>query len=294
MKRFPTYKFTPHKKHFLTFPAIKEIIKAFNKGVSCLEITLDLGKTVSTIKFEEFNVVFPDDAKIHVEILRKVKDERAVYGVNPTTNSLFKVSFSKSNSFYKLVSIGKEEAPTLEINGIHMHQIKKLTPWQDSKKKVSAAQVRRGSKVLDIGTGLGYTAILSFQKSLCEVLTIEKDRNVLEIAEYNPWSWPLANQEIKILNGDASKEIKKFEDEYFDRIIHDPPRFSLAGELYSLDFYRELYRVLARGGKLFHYTGEPRRRGGRSVIVKGVSGRLKKAGFKVERIKETQGFLCYK
>lgn len=39
--------------------------------------------------------------------------------------------------------------------------------------------------------------------------------------------------------------------------MHNPPRFSIAGELYGLDFYRALYRVLRRDGKLFHYTGEP-------------------------------------
>jgi hypothetical protein len=33
--------------------------------------------------------------------------------------------------------------------------------------------------------------------------------------------------------------------------------FKLAGELYSGAFYRELYRILKRGGRFFHYIGDP-------------------------------------
>ena len=43
-----------------------------------------------------------------------------------------------------------------------------------------------------------------------------------------------------------------------DAILHDPPRFGIAGELYSQGFYYEqLARILKRRGRLFHYTGSP-------------------------------------
>ncbi|HRW51172.1 MAG TPA: spermine synthase, partial [Caldilinea sp.] len=65
----------------------------------------------------------------------------------------------------------------------------------------------------------------------------------------------------------------------FDAIIHDPPMFSLAGELYSLAFYRELLRVLRRGGRLFHYIGNPESKSG-ATVTRGVVRRLTEAGFR--------------
>jgi hypothetical protein len=68
------------------------------------------------------------------------------------------------------------------------------------------------------------------------------------------------------------------QDGSFSRIIHDPPWFSLAGELYSGEFYRHLNRVLGRKGRLFHYIGDLSSRSGRNV-VKGVTRRLQESGF---------------
>ena len=42
-----------------------------------------------------------------------------------------------------------------------------------------------------------------------------------------------------------------------DAVLHDPPRFGIAGELYSQSFYDQLARVLRPRGRLFHYTGTP-------------------------------------
>jgi predicted methyltransferase len=55
--------------------------------------------------------------------------------------------------------------------------------------------------------------------------------------------------------------------------------FSLAGELYSLEFYRELHRVTAPGGRLFHYVGDPESRSG-ARVTRGVLRRLEEAGFR--------------
>jgi len=76
--------------------------------------------------------------------------------------------------------------------------------------------------------------------------------------------------------------------------LHDPPRFSLAGELYSLAFYQKLFRVLRHGGKLFHYTGKPGAHSGKNM-AKGFKQRLVEAGFVGVRWDEgLQGFLCRK
>ncbi|GLV54438.1 hypothetical protein KDH_12850 [Dictyobacter sp. S3.2.2.5] len=51
--------------------------------------------------------------------------------------------------------------------------------------------------------------------------------------------------------GDAYEVVPTFEDESFG-CIQDPPTFRLAGDLYASVFYRELYHILKRGGRLFH------------------------------------------
>lgn len=40
-------------------------------------------------------------------------------------------------------------------------------------------------------------------------------------------------------------------------ILHDPPSFSLGEPLFSEAFYGELLRILAPGGLLYHYVGDP-------------------------------------
>ena len=57
--------------------------------------------------------------------------------------------------------------------------------------------------------------------------------------------------------GDTFEVIQSFADAAFDRIVHDPPTLRLAGDLYSGEFYVDLFRVLRRGGRLYHYLGDP-------------------------------------
>jgi hypothetical protein len=84
------------------------------------------------------------------------------------------------------------------------------------------------------------------------------------------------------------------EDGAFSRIIHDPPTFSLAGELYSGAFYRELFRVLAKDGRLFHYLGDPNSRTG-ARVAKGAVRRLQEAGFaRVRPCPEAFAVVAYK
>jgi predicted methyltransferase len=64
--------------------------------------------------------------------------------------------------------------------------------------------------------------------------------------------------------------------------LHDPPRFGIAGELYSLAFYRQLARVLRRGCRLFHYTGSPIRLTSGRDVPREVTRRLQEAGFKAQ------------
>jgi predicted methyltransferase len=64
--------------------------------------------------------------------------------------------------------------------------------------------------------------------------------------------------------------------------LHDPPRFGIAGELYSRVFYDQLARVLKRKGKLFHYTGTPNKLTSQRDVPIEVANRLRLAGFAVQ------------
>jgi len=75
-------------------------------------------------------------------------------------------------------------------------------PYRDTRQKIRAVSPLRG-RVLDICTGLGYTAIEA-AKTAEEVVTIELDPTALEVARLNPWSRPLFdNPRIRQIVGDA-------------------------------------------------------------------------------------------
>ena len=254
-------------------------------------VTLDMGLSEERVVVEGGYVVIRS-SKVRLEDLETVlEDDRAVYVV--TNGSLKKLAWYSAGNYYKLRCVAPREAPTIEINGIHMHRVSGITPWRDSEAKVRLLSVRRGDRVLDVCTGLGYTAIWALKMGAGEVLSIEKDPNVLEMACYNPWSRWLEDRRLSIILGDASRVIGGFEDGSFDKVIHDPPRLALAGELYSLSFYRELYRVLKPGGVLVHYTGQPGYRRGKDIMG-GVKGRLEKAGFTARRRPEISAVLAFK
>jgi predicted methyltransferase len=149
-------------------------------------------------------------------------------------------------------------------------------------------------RILDTSTGLGYTAIEA-AKSANSVITVELDPMVLELCWYNPWSRELFdNPKIEQRIGDVYDEVERFSDGFFSHIIHDPPVMSLAGHLYSGEFYGELHRVLRPKGRLFHYIGDPGSKSGKS-ITRGVMNRLRQAGFKrVEPKPRAYGVVAYK
>ena len=179
------------------------------------------------------------------------------------------------------------------VSGIPMHRIKGTDPHQDTLSKIKTIAPIKG-QVLDTATGLGYTAIQA-AKSADRVVTIELDPAALEIAGLNPWSQGLfENPKITQIVGDSCEEIENLGDGAFARIIHDPPAFSLAGDLYSAEFYRELFRTLGRGGRLFHYIGDLESKSGR-VVARGAMRRLGEAGFsRVVRRPEAFGLVAYK
>jgi len=256
----------------------QQLLEANKKGLNEIDISLDLNQAKSRIKIENNSFIFPNNQRLDESQLKKpIKDKNSCFLIRD--NSLVKIQLfsEKTNKFYKLVPT--KDAPTLEISGIRMHVTKEMTPMEDTKKKIESISPISGI-VLDTCMGLGYTAILA-SKHAEFVFTCEKDENILEIAKFNPWSAELfSSKNISILKASIFDEIKVFKSSMFDAIIHDPPRLSLASELYSLDFYRQLFRVLKKDGKLYHYTGSPGSKNRKVNLARNVAQRLKTAGFK--------------
>lgn len=266
------------KNMILDHSQAQQLLAALKAGLKETEISLDLNKTMSKIEIQNNEFIFPDSQKVDESQLKKpMKDSNSCFLIRD--NSLVKIQLfsAETNRFYKLVPTN--DAPTIEISGIRMHATKDITPMQDTQRKIESISPIKGN-VLDTCMGLGYTAIAA-SKSADFVFTCERDENVLEIAKYNPWSKELFNnKKISILKTDVFEEIKTFKSNMFDMIIHDPPRLSLATELYSLEFYKQIFRVLKNNGKLYHYTGSPGAKN-RNVNLSGnVSKRLRQAGFK--------------
>ena len=236
------------------------------------KISLDLGLSREKIERERDGALIRG-IFVKGEIIEKISRDRQsnLFFVFPgrVAKALF---FEKS--VYKLRLISPTTAPTLEINGIHMHRIKGITPWRDAEEKVLALKVSSGERVLDLCTGLGYTAIHAFLRG-AEVVTVEKDGNVLFLAEHNPWSSTLERIEIHLK--DAFTLLEKFSSCSFHAVLHDPPREALARELYSRKFYRKIFRILKPGGRLLHYAGNPKK--GSCNLLVHVEKRLRDAGF---------------
>jgi len=285
---FKTFKYHFKNAPVLTSWTVREILSSTSAGE--IYTSLDMGLSKEKIYVNEDYVVIRD-SKVHIEEFRKALDEEAVYAI--LNCSLVKIAKACEGHYYKLKPVAPNTAPTIEIDGIHMHRILDVTPWKDSEIKVKLMSVRKGFRVLDLCTGLGYTAIWALKYGASEVLTVEKDINVLEIACFNPWSRWLEDKRITIVIEDALKVVKHLADNSFDRIMHDPPRLSLAGELYGLEFYRELYRILKSKGILVHYTGQPGYKS-RKDIMAGVKNRLEMVGFTVKKVPEALAVVAYK
>jgi predicted methyltransferase len=273
--------------YFLTAREARRLL--FSGG--SVRLNLDLRKTSRTweIKREGEDFIFPDGTRVSRDVLERIaRDEGSVYFVK---NGVYKAAIAGEH-FYKLVPT---IPPTIEINGIRMHRTKEVNPLQDTRSKVNAVRPKEGETVLDTCMGLGYTAIEASKRG-AYVITIEKDPNVIELARINPWSRELfTGGKVQVIQGDAFEVVKRFKDESFDAVIHDPPRFSLAGQLYSEEFYGELFRVLKPGGRLFHYVGNPGKKYRRKDLQRGVMGRLRRAGFVgVKRVEEALGVVARK
>lgn len=274
--------------HFQT----SALLRAWDEGQEKASLSPDLGLTTVEVWLEPRRIVFPDGQWLGREAVEEINRSQTVCFLVRDGQAEKIQRFSEAvNRFYSLLPTAR--APTLLVSGRPMHRIQGTTPDRDTLAKIRTVVPLTG-RVLDTCTGLGYTAIEA-AKTAEQVVTIELDPVVLEIARLNPWSQALFdNPRIEQIVGDSFEVVPTIADESFARIVHDPPLFSLAGELYSAEFYRHLFRLLQGKGRLFHYIGDLESRSGRN-IVRGVVRRLQEVGFRrVVRRPEAFGVVAYK
>lgn len=258
-----------------------------NKGT--ISISLDLGITKETITIES-NTVKIREQSIPIEEIRKIKEETCYVLEN---NIINKASFfsEDTNRLYKLIPT--TDWPTFAISAVPMHRHTHISPKEDTLLKIKEISPIKGT-VLDTCTGMGYTAIEASRQA-DKVYTFERDKNVLYLASFNPYSRELFNnKKIEQREEDIAEGIKKFKDNFFDRIIHDPPTFKISPELYSVRFYPELYRVLKKGGILYHYAPLPHKMKEKE-FYRSIMRKLKEEGFKnVEYHEASSGVVATK
>jgi len=223
------------------------------------------------------------------EVLGSARSDRVLYTISG--GRLEKLQIFQGH-LYKLAPSGGY--PALEIDGVRMHRTKGMLPEEEARVKVDCLHIREGQAVLDICTGLGYSSQEAARRG-ASVLTIERNSPVIALARHNPCSRNffdyVGSGKIDIVVGDASLLLGTLPGNRFDRIIHDPPSFSLAGELYSKSFYIQLRRLIRDDGLLLHYTGQPGSRYRRLDLKKSVSGRLREAGFTSRWIEKARAVL---
>ncbi|NPA06514.1 MAG: methyltransferase domain-containing protein [Chloroflexi bacterium] len=263
----------------LSAPEAQRLLDAHRRGQTRLQASPDLNRSRVTVQLLKDGVLWPDGQRTPWEHLQTVAEHsNAVFVLTPQGPEPIRAYSPLTERVVALYPTSR--APTVLLSGIPMHRVQGTDPWRDTQAKVRALRPR--GWVLDTCMGLGYSA-LQAAATADRVLTVEIDPAVLEVARRNPWSQPVfQHPRVHIVQADVATLIQSLPSGFFSAILHDPPQFALAGELYGQDFYAELFRVLKPGGRLFHYVGSPSTRMGRNM-TRGVARRLQAVGF--ERIR---------
>jgi uncharacterized protein len=249
---------------------------ALHAGVPTVDCSLDLERSTTTVAVDSAGWLY---AGQRFPWLTTCKD-RTIYHWD---GAAFQAASRYTTSLIKLVPT-EWGPPTFEIDGIKMLPTAKVSPWEDAERKVNLIQPH-GKVILDTCGGLGYFAAWCLRGQASRVLSFEINPDVIWLRSLNPWSPEVSKEPapaLTLTEGDISKHIQLLPPESVDAILHDPPRFGIAGDLYSQSFYDQLARVLRRSGRLFHYTGTPNKLTSGRDVPGEVAKRLRHAGFVTE------------
>jgi hypothetical protein len=258
----------------ITLKVHEEIEAAARRGATSVECSLDLDLSRTTVTPEGDGWVWQG---VRYPRLKSCKDRTIYYW----DGAAFQPVSRFTRSLIKLVPT-EWGPPTFEIDGIKMLPTATVSPYEDARRKVELIHPA-GKRILDTCAGLGYFAAWCLRGGASQVRSFEKSPDVLWLRSLNPWS-PQPEARLALSEGDISNAIVSLPDASMDAALHDPPRFGIAGELYSQAFYLQLARVLKRKGRLFHYTGTPNKLTSGRDVPNEVATRLRQAGFSTELV----------
>ena len=253
----------------LTKPVHDGLIAAARAGESNVLCSLDLERSTVAVDVSADGWIWQSRRFPFLESCK----ERTIYY---WSDGAFQPVARFTTSLIKLVPT-PWGAPTFEIDGIKMLPSEHVSPWTDAERKVAMIQPR-DKVVLDTCGGLGYLAAWCLAGHAKQIFSYEKNPDVFWLRDLNPWS-PQAGGPLSLMQADVTQEIASVPDASIDAVLHDPPRFGIAGELYSQIFYDQLARVLKRKGRLFHYTGTPNKLTTGRDVPREVAARLQRADF---------------
>jgi predicted methyltransferase len=262
----------------LTLKVHEALLAGRSTGASTVCCSLDLDRSTTTVELR-------DDAWLWqgqlFPFLMVCKDRTIYHWVDAGFQPVARFT----TSLIKLVPT-QWGPPTFEIDGIKMLPTSQLSPYADAERKVGLI-APRGKLILDTCGGLGYFAAWCLRGQATHVYSYESNPDVIWLRGLNPWSpdnrgSPETSTALTLTRGDIVEQIATMPGESVDAILHDPPRFGIAGELYSQKFYNQLARVLKRRGKLFHYTGTPNKLTSGRDVPNEVATRLRHAGFSAQ------------
>ena len=256
----------------LTHEVHTAMTAALRAGLSQADCSLDLGRTITNVTVQGSGWIWQGQEFPYLERCK----QRTIYYWNGDS---FQVVSRFSQSLIKLVPT-PWGPPTFEIDGIKMLPTAQVSPYVDARLKVELIQPR-GKVILDTCGGLGYFAAWCVQGQARQVISFEKNPDVIWLRELNPWS-PRQDAVLTLTHADVVEQIALLPEAAVDAILHDPPRFGIAGELYSQAFYDQLARVLKHKGRLFHYTGAPNKLTSGRDVPNEVAKRLRQADFRTE------------
>jgi predicted methyltransferase len=249
---------------------VNETLRAAARAQApAIECSLDLDRTTTTVEVGATEWVWQGQRFPYLETCK----DRTIYRWAGET---FEPVARFTTSLIKLVPT-EWGPPTFEIDGIKMLPTAQVSPYADAERKVALIEPR-GKVILDTCGGLGYFAAWCLHGRARQVLSYEKNPDVIWLRGLNPWS-PETGSGLTLTQGDIAEQIASLPGESVEAVLHDPPRFGIAGELYSQAFYDHLARVIRRQGKLFHYTGTPNKLTSGRDVPNEVAKRLRQAGF---------------
>lgn len=265
------------------------LLAARERGLASTRSSFDLGRSELAVTLDEHGVRTDSLAVSWSNIEHVAGNDSVCFAIDEDQVSPVRIFSEAADRSFQLWPTAS--SPALLISGFLMHRVRDVAPDEGAARMVRALGKLHG-RVLDTTTGLGYAAIAA-ARNASEVVTIEVEPTVRELARQNPWSRELfESKRLTLLDGDSAQLVPTLEPGSFSAIVHDPPAINLAGELYSSAFYSALLRALTRNGKLFHYIGDANSAsGGRTT--RGVVKRLHEAGFsRVTILKDAFGVLA--